>query len=195
MRATETRLPGVILLEPQVFRDERGLFFEAWSRRRYAAAGLNVDFVQDNVSCSRRGVLRGLHYQNPRGQGKLVSVLQGAVFDVAVDLRVDSPTFAQWVGVDLSEGTLRQLYIPEGFAHGFQVTSETAVVAYKCTAHYSPEDERSVKWNDPDIGINWPTGDPTLSAKDASAPLLRETPISDLFGQAPERVQCSQRRS
>ena len=172
MKVTETRLPGVLHFAPRVFRDERGFFVETWKRERYAAAGINADFVQDNVSCSRRGVLRGLHYQNPTPQGKLVSVLQGAVFDVAVDLRADSPTFAQWVGAELSAKNLHQLYVPEGFAHGFLVTSETAVVSYKCTAPYAPEHERSLRWDDPQIGIEWPLAETILSAKDAAAPFL-----------------------
>lgn len=172
MKVTETKLSGVLLFEPRVFRDERGFFLETWKRERYAAAGIDADFVQDNVSCSRRGVLRGLHYQNPMPQGKLVSVVQGTVFDVAVDLRADSPTLAQWVGVELSADNLHQLYIPEGFAHGFLVTSETAVVSYKCTAPYAPEHERSLRWDDPEIGIDWPIRIPNLSPKDASAPLL-----------------------
>lgn len=188
MRVTELRLQGVLLLEPRVPRDERGFFLETWSRERYAAAGLDVDFVQDNVSFSRRGVLRGLHYQNPTPQGKLVTVLQGAVFDVAVDLRVGSPTFADWIGVNLSAGNLCQLYIPEGFAHGFLVTSETAVFSYKCTAPYAPEHERSVRWDDPEIGIEWPTHRPTLSPKDAAAPRLQQVTGDHLFAAKAERT-------
>jgi dTDP-4-dehydrorhamnose 3,5-epimerase len=176
-----TALSGVLLLEPRVFRDSRGFFAETWHRERYAQLGIGAHFVQDNVSFSRRGVLRGLHYQNPSAQGKLVSVLQGEVFDVAVDLRRGSPTFARWVGIELSAENLRQLWIPEGFAHGFVVTSETALFSYKCTEFYRPEHERSLRWNDPEIGIEWPVPEPVLSPKDAEAPLLREVPESSLF--------------
>lgn len=190
MRVTELRLPGVLLLEPRVLRDDRGCFVETWNRERYAAAGLDIGFVQDNVSVSRCGVLRGLHYQNPTPQGKLVSVLHGVVFDVAVDLRVGSPTFAGWLGVDLSADNLRQLYIPEGFAHGFLVTSETAVFSYKCTATYAPEHERSVRWDDPEIGIEWPTDQPTLSPKDATAPRLQQVAADHLFVAKPERIDA-----
>jgi dTDP-4-dehydrorhamnose 3,5-epimerase len=190
MRLTEMRLPGVLLLEPRVFRDGRGFFVETWNRERYAAAGLEVSFVQDNVSSSRRGVLRGLHFQNPTPQGKLVSVLHGAVFDVAVDLRVGSPTFAGWLGVDLSADNLRQLYIPEGFAHGFLVTSDTAVFSYKCTAPYAPEYERSVRWDDPKIGIEWPIDSPILSPKDAAAPRLQQVAADDLFAAKAERIDA-----
>lgn len=184
MKATELSLSGVLLFKPWVFHDERGFFAETWNRERYAAAGLDTDFVQDNVSLSKRGVLRGLHYQNPSAQGKLVSVLQGAVFDVAVDLRVDAPTFKKWVGVELSSENLHQLYVPEVFAHGFLVTSETAVVSYKCTAPYVPEHERSVRWDDPEIGIEWPIAPSRLSVKDGTAPWLRGVPREHLFGAA-----------
>jgi dTDP-4-dehydrorhamnose 3,5-epimerase len=176
MRVIETRLPGVLILEPRVFRDERGHFAEMWQRERYREAGLDLNFVQDNVSVSHRGVLRGLHYQNPQPQGKLVSVLQGAVWDVAVDVRRGSPTFGQWVGVELSGENLRQLWIPEGFAHGFVVTGELAVFSYKCTAYYSPLHDRSLRWDDPRLGIEWPVHSPLLSPKDAQAPLLADTP-------------------
>lgn len=175
MKVTETRLPGVLLVEPHVFRDERGFFLETWQRERYAAAGINGTFVQDNVSLSHRGVLRGLHYQvPPRAQAKLVTVLQGKVFDVAVDLRSGSQTFGEWVGVELSFENMRQLYIPEGFAHGFQALSEAAIFSYKCTDTYSPEHERSLRWNDPEMEILWPIRPPDLSEKDGSAPLLRD---------------------
>jgi dTDP-4-dehydrorhamnose 3,5-epimerase len=174
METIRTRLPGVILFEPQVYRDDRGYFLETWNRDRYAEAGLLTEFVQDNVSFSARGVLRGLHYQYPRPQGKLLTVLQGEIFDVAVDIRVGSPSFGQWEGVVLSAANARQFYVPEGFAHGFVVLSETALVAYKCTDFYQPRSEGSLRWDDPEIGIAWPIAAPTLSAKDQAAPLLRE---------------------
>lgn len=181
MRVIETRLPGVLILEPPVFRDERGHFTETWHRERYRAAGVSDDFVQDNLSFSRRGVLRGLHYQNPAPQAKLVSVLQGEVFDVAVDLRRGSSTFGQWYGVVLSGENLRQLWIPEGFAHGFLVTSESALFSYKCTNFYAPEHERSLRWDDPEIRIEWPMESPVVSPKDARAPLLGDIPRNHLF--------------
>ena len=175
MKVVETKLEGVLILEPRVFEDERGYFFETWNQARYREAGISADFVQDNLSLSHRGVLRGLHFQvPPRAQGKLVSVLQGSVFDVAVDLRTASPTFGQWVGVELSSENLRQMYIPEGFAHGFLVTSESALFSYKCTDVYSPQHERSLRWDDPEIGIEWPVADPILSPKDAAAPTMAE---------------------
>ena len=172
MKVEHTALPGVLILEPKVFGDARGFFMETWNRSRYAEAGLPGEFVQDNVSCSRHGGLRGLHYQRPRAQGKLVHVLEGEVFDVAVDVRVGSPTFGRWVGATLSAQNRRQLWIPPGFAHGFCVTGETALFCYKCTELYAPEHEGSILWNDPAIGIAWPLEHPTLSAKDAAAPPL-----------------------
>jgi dTDP-4-dehydrorhamnose 3,5-epimerase len=177
MNVVETRLPGVLLLEPRVFRDDRGWFLEAWSRTRFEAAGVHAVFVQDNLSYSLRGVLRGLHYQHPTGQGKLVSVLRGEVYDVAVDIRVDSPTFGQWAGATLSAENARQMFIPAGFAHGFLVTGQEALFSYKCTAPYAPGEEGSIRWDDPAIGIEWPlTAPPVLSGKDAAAPLLAEVP-------------------
>ena len=176
MRITETELAGVLLVEPDVYGDARGYFLETWSRARYAAAGLDVDFVQDNLSLSRRGALRGLHFQNPQAQGKLVCVVSGEVYDVAVDVRAGSATFGRWVGVTLSGEDKRQLYVPPGFAHGFCVTSETALFAYKCTRPYSPAAERGVRWDDPDLGIDWPLSDPLLSEKDRTAPRLRDVP-------------------
>lgn len=180
MKTARTRMEGVLLIEPAVFPDERGLFMEAWSRDRYAREGLDVDFVQDNVSLSRRHVLRGLHFQNPVAQGKLVSVLRGAVWDVVVDLRLGSPTFAEWEGFTLREQG-SQLYVPPGFAHGFVVTSDAALFSYKCTAPYSPPNERGLRWNDPDVGVAWPVDAPLLSEKDAAAPLLRDLPAGALF--------------
>ncbi|MBA2669872.1 MAG: dTDP-4-dehydrorhamnose 3,5-epimerase [Gemmatimonadetes bacterium] len=181
MNISETGLPGVLLIEPRVFRDERGWFTETWHRQRYAAAGLDHEFVQDNLSRSRHGVLRGLHFQSPTPQGKLVSVLQGSVFDVAVDLRSNSPFFGQWAGFELSAENGRQIYVPEGFAHGFVVTGETALFSYKCTAPFVPDHDRSLRWNDPTLGIDWPVAAPILSAKDAAAPLLCDIAAGELY--------------
>jgi dTDP-4-dehydrorhamnose 3,5-epimerase len=176
MQITETTLPGVRLIEPKVFGDERGYFMETWNAARYADIGLPQRFVQDNLSYSRRGVLRGLHLQNPNAQGKLVYVLQGEVFDVAVDVRIGSPTFGQTATAILSSDNKRQFYIPPGFAHGFCVTSETALFAYKCTEFYDPKAEASILWNDPALGIDWPVDAPELSAKDAAALALANFP-------------------
>ncbi len=161
-----TKLPGLLRIQPDVYGDARGFFQETWNLRRYTEAGLDRHFVQDNLSYSRRGILRGLHFQNPRPQGKLVYVLEGEVFDVAVDVRADSPTFGQWYGETLSAENHVQLFVPEGFAHGFCVTSEFALFAYKCTDFYNPSAEFSLQWNDPAIGIEWPIESPELSAKD-----------------------------
>ena len=176
MTITETVLPDVLLLEPRLFRDSRGHFAELYRADRYREAGIEEAFVQDNVSVSKRGVLRGLHLQHPHGQGKLVTVLAGSVFDVAVDVRRGSPTFGRWVGYDLSAENGRQLWIPPGFAHGFVVTGEEAVFLYKCTALYAPGSELSVCWDDPALGIDWPVAEPVLSPKDAAAPLLVDIP-------------------
>ena len=176
MQVLATKLPGTVIIEPDVFGDSRGYFLETWNRERYATAGLNVDFVQDNLSFSRRGTLRGLHFQIPRAQGKLVSVLVGEVFDVAVDIRSGSPTFAQWVGVTLSAENKRQFYVPPGFAHGFCVTSDTALFAYKCTELYNAQAETGILWNDPELDIDWPSVEPLLSVKDRHAPRLRDLP-------------------
>ena len=172
MKVTETDLPGVLRIEPQVFGDARGFLYESWSASRYADAGISGPFVQDTVSRSGRGTLRGLHLQHPHGQGKLVDVLVGEVFDVAVDVRVGSPHFGQWCGVLLSESNRCQLYIPPGFAHGFCVVSETALFSYKCTERYHPETEIAVAWNDPDIGFRWPIAAPMLSTKDRAGQTL-----------------------
>ncbi len=176
MHITETTLPGVRLIEPRVFGDERGFFMESWNQARYAEIGIPETFVQDNLSFSRRGVLRGLHFQNPNAQGKLVYVLQGEVFDVAVDIRLGSPTFGKTAVVMLSSENKRQFYIPPGYAHGFCVTSETALFAYKCTKLYDPKCEGSILWNDPALGIEWPVDSPDLSLKDRSAMTLAEFP-------------------
>ena len=169
MKATPLKIPDVVLIEPKVFGDERGYFFESFNQAAFnQAIGYEVQFVQDNHSKSQKGVLRGLHYQlPPKAQGKLVRVIQGEVFDVAVDIRKDSPTFGQWVGVILSAENKRQLWIPAGFAHGFITLSETAELLYKTTDYYAPEYERCIAWNDPEIGINWPLDQtPVLSDKD-----------------------------
>lgn len=173
MNFIKTDIPDVIIFEPKVFGDERGFFLESFNQKTFEeATGLKREFVQDNHSKSSKGVLRGLHYQlPPMAQGKLVRVVQGEVFDVAVDIRKSSPTFGQWVGVHLSAENKRQLWIPEGFAHGFLTLSETAEFLYKTTNYYSPKDERSLRWNDADVGVVWPTMQtpPTLSAKDLNA--------------------------
>ena len=176
MNVLQTDLPGVLIIEPKVFPDPRGFFMESYNREKYIAAGIPLDFVQDNLSFSARGVLRGLHYQKPHAQGKLVCVLQGEVWDVAVDIRYNSPHFGQWTAVSLSADNKRQFYIPPGFAHGFCVLSETALFTYKCTDSYHPECDAGVRWDDPAIGISWPTAQPLLSDKDRNQPLLRDIP-------------------
>ena len=179
MNIVETGLPGVLIIEPRVFGDARGFFLESWNQASFAAAGLSMDFVQDNHSRSARGVLRGLHHQLESPQGKLVRVNQGAVFDVAVDIRRSSPHFGKSVGVELSADNHRMLWIPPGFAHGFLVLSETADFLYKCTTLYHPPSDRGIRWNDPDIGIAWPDVGlaPLLSAKDAVAAQLAAAEI------------------
>lgn len=175
MRFVPTEIPDVIVIEPQVFGDARGFFCETYHQQKYADAGLKVTFVQDNHSRSSRGVLRGLHYQIRQPQGKLLSVMAGEIFDVAVDLRRSSATFGRWVGVNLSAESHRLMYVPPGFAHGFLVLSETADVCYKCTDLYAPEHERTLLWNDPAVGIRWPlTGEPQLSDKDRQGLPLAE---------------------
>ncbi len=181
MNVRRCALEGLLLIEPQVFGDARGFFLESWNQRRYAEAGIGASFVQDNLSLSRRGILRGLHFQNPGGQGKLVSVLEGEVFDVAVDLRRTSPTFGRWEGARLSSQNKHQFFIPPGFAHGFVVLSETALFHYKCTDFYSPQNELTLRWNDPEVGIAWPVQNPTLSEKDGRGLLLRDIPRERLF--------------
>lgn len=172
MQTIETTLPGVLIFEPRRFGDARGFFMETFQAERYAAAGITKPFVQDNLSRSARGVLRGLHLQYPNPQAKLVSVLRGAVLDVAVDVRVGSPTFGKSVAVELSEENGRQLFVPRGFAHGFAVLSESADFFYKCDNLYSPKNEIVVRWCDPALGIDWRIENPTVSARDAAAPLL-----------------------
>ena len=178
MNIIETTLPGVLLIEPKVFGDARGFFLESWNRQTFAELGLDLDFVQDNHSRSARGVLRGLHYQLNEPQGKLVRVVSGAVFDVAVDLRKSSPHFGQWVGSELSADNHRMLWVPPGFGHGFLVLSDTADFLYKTTAYYAPQWDRGVRWDDPQIGVQWPLdGAPTLSAKDQVQPLLKDAEV------------------
>ncbi|MFO1413417.1 MAG: dTDP-4-dehydrorhamnose 3,5-epimerase [Burkholderiales bacterium] len=175
MKVTPTALPEVLLVEPRVFGDDRGFFYESWNRRTFAQAGLDVDFVQDNHSRSRRGVLRGLHYQIEHAQGKLVRAVSGEVFDVAVDLRRSSPNFGKSVSVVLSAANKRMLWVPPGFAHGFVVVSEDAEFLYKTTDYWFPEHERTLLWNDPALGIDWPLdGAPTLAPKDAAGKLLAD---------------------
>lgn len=189
---SQTKLDGTYLFEPDVFGDERGFFMETQNIRRYHDLGLAQSFVQDNLSRSRRGVLRGLHFQEPNPQGKLVYVLEGEVFDVAVDIRLGSPTFGQWESYLLSAENKRQFYIPAGFAHGFCVTSETALFAYKCTELYQPTDEGCIAWNDPLLNIPWPAVQPELSAKDAKGVLLTDFPQDQLPKYRPLSVQARQ---
>ncbi len=176
MKVEQTPIPGVVLIEPKVFGDHRGYFFETWNKARYEDSGIKESFVQDNVSYSTHGILRGLHIQNPNPQGKLVQVLKGEVFDVAVDIRRGSPTFGKWYGALLSADNRRQLYIPPGLAHGFVVTGEDAMFSYKCTDVYNPTGEFTLAWDDPDVGVVWPVKAPTLSAKDKVGLRLRDIP-------------------
>jgi len=181
MEFIPTEIPEVILVKPDLFGDERGFFMETWQRQKFADAGIDYDFVQDNHSCSIKGTLRGLHYQIKHPQGKLVRVIVGEVFDVAVDLRKSSPFFGQWVGEYLSSENKRMLWVPPGFAHGFYVTSDIAEFEYKCTDYYAPEYERSIRWNDSDLAIKWPIEDePILSDKDRYAVFVKE---ADLFSK------------
>lgn len=179
MNVVETAIPGVLIIEPRVFGDERGFFMETWNAAAFAAAGLDLTFVQDNHSRSQKGVLRGLHFQNPGPQGKLVRVASGAVFDVAVDLRASSPTFGQWVGVELSAANKRMFWVPEGFAHGFLTLEDDTDFLYKCTAPYAPQSEFTLAWNDPAVGIAWPVDglEPLVSDKDARGLALADVPV------------------
>ena len=176
MKVIETALPGALIIEPQVFGDARGFFYESYNEAKYRAAGIDHHFVQSNVSRSARGVLRGLHYQWPNPQGKLVSVLEGEVYDVAVDIRRGSPTFGQSVGVMLTADNHRHFWVPEGFAHGFCVLSEFATFTYQCTALYDPKADAGIRWNDAALGIDWPLSEPLLSDKDGKTPLLEDVP-------------------
>ncbi len=180
MNVKETKLSGVLVLEPDVFSDERGFFLETWNSTRYENAGIQGPFVQDNASFSKKGVLRGLHFQYPQSQGKLVQVLSGQAVDVVVDIRVGSPTFGHWVSEVISDANHKQIYIPPGFAHGYCVTSQTAVFSYKCTDFYNPETESGIIWNDPDLNIDWPIKEPILSPKDASYSRLKDLPPDKL---------------
>jgi dTDP-4-dehydrorhamnose 3,5-epimerase len=176
MKVIETALPGALVIEPQVFGDARGFFYESYNKAKWVEAGIDVNFVQSNVSRSARGVLRGLHYQWPNPQGKLVSVLEGEVYDVAVDIRRGSPTFGQSVGVMLTADNHRHFWVPEGFAHGFCVLSEFATFTYQCTALYDPKADAGIRWNDAALGIDWPLSEPLLSDKDGKTPLLEDVP-------------------
>jgi dTDP-4-dehydrorhamnose 3,5-epimerase len=177
---TSTDIPEVLLIKPRIFSDNRGHFFESYHVGRYLENGIPARFVQDNISRSKRNVVRGLHYQIGRPQGKLVMVVEGRIFDVAVDLRRGSPTFGRWVGVELSSENCLQIYIPEGFAHGFCTLSETAAVLYKCTDYYAPGEERTIRWDDPALSISWPVFEPILSEKDRSALTLSSMSPKDL---------------
>jgi dTDP-4-dehydrorhamnose 3,5-epimerase len=176
MNIIKTKLPGVLILEPKVFHDDRGYFLETWNSKRYEQTGIPGPFVQDNISFSKKGILRGLHFQYPQSQGKLIQVLSGEVLDVVVDICVGSPTYGQWVGELLSDSNHRQIYVPAGFAHGYCATSEAAIFSYKCTDFYNPATEHGIIWNDPDIGIEWPITQPVLSPKDESYHRLKDLP-------------------
>ncbi|MEI6127129.1 MAG: dTDP-4-dehydrorhamnose 3,5-epimerase [Pseudomonadota bacterium] len=176
LKITKTALPGVVIIKPDVLRDNRGFFMEVYHQKKYADTGLNRTFVQDNYSHSSKGILRGLHFQLKYPQGKLVYVVKGEIFDVAVDIRKGSPTFGRWIGEVLSEENNYQIFIPEGFAHGFCVISETADIIYKCTDFYHPDDDRGVLWSDEQIGITWPFRNPTVSDKDSRHPMLHTMP-------------------
>ncbi|PKO61816.1 MAG: dTDP-4-dehydrorhamnose 3,5-epimerase [Betaproteobacteria bacterium HGW-Betaproteobacteria-18] len=179
MRVVQTAIPGPLIIEPRVFGDARGFFMETWNAAGFADAGLDLTFVQDNHSRSQKGVLRGLHFQNPGAQGKLVRVTRGAVFDVAVDLRASSPTFGQWVGVELSADNNRMFWVPEGFAHGFLTLEDDTDFLYKCTAPYAPQSEHTLAWDDPAVGVAWPVAgiDPIISDKDARGLALGDVPV------------------
>jgi len=180
LKIIETDLEGVFIIEPDVFEDSRGFFMETYHKQRYRDSDIDSVFVQDNLSSSVWGTLRGLHYQHPHAQAKIVQVILGEIFDVVVDIRRGSPTFGQWDGIHLSDKNKRQLFISGGFAHGFCVLSETAYFSYKCTDFYSPDDEGGIKWSDPDIGIEWPVKDPILSHKDNQYPFLKDIPSDRL---------------
>jgi len=181
MRVRETALPGVLIVEPLVFRDARGFFVETWHERRYAEAGIRAHFVQDNHSRSIKGTVRGLHWQERRPQAKLVRVVEGEVFDVAVDIRQGSPTYGRWVSAVLSERDHRMLYIPVGFAHGYCALSDEADFVYKVSAEYAPEQESGILWNDPALAIEWPVAEPVLSAKDLQLPLLASAAVDFVY--------------
>jgi dTDP-4-dehydrorhamnose 3,5-epimerase len=190
MQVIRTDVPDVVVIEPKIFGDPRGFFLEAFQSQRYAEAGIRRPFVQDNLSRSTRGVLRGLHIQNPNAQGKLVTVVRGCVLDVAVDLRIGSPTFARHVSIELSEDNRRQLWVPRGFAHGFVVLSESADFFYKCDEYYSPNDEAVIRWDDPALGIKWGVKEPSISARDAAGRMLAEMTSLPRYG-ANERADIT----
>jgi dTDP-4-dehydrorhamnose 3,5-epimerase len=175
---TKTPLAGVMIVKNRVFEDSRGFFMETYNKNRFESVGLPGDFVQDNHSRSTKGVIRGLHYQYPQWQGKLVRALRGSIYDVAVDVRPDSATRGQWFGIELNDENRLQLYVPPGFAHGFATLSDVAEISYKCTAAYKPEDDFGIVWNDPDIGVEWPVDNPIVSDKDAAAPYFRDIVVS-----------------
>jgi dTDP-4-dehydrorhamnose 3,5-epimerase len=174
MKTHKTELDGVLIIEPKVFCDKRGYFIEIYQRQRYAGVGIRVDFVQDNLSFSKKRTLRGLHYQHPHDQAKLVQVIQGEVFDVVVDIRRESPTFGKWIGQHLSDENNLQIFVPEGFAHGFCVLSDATLFHYKCSDFYAPECEGGILWSDPDVAIDWPLDSPLVSEKDAGFSCLKD---------------------
>ena len=180
MKILPSSLPEILIIEPSVFQDERGFFMETYQQRRYTEAGIESIFVQDNLSCSIRGTLRGLHYQVKQAQAKLIQVIEGAILDVALDIRRGSPNFGQWTSAHLSDENKRQLFLPQGFAHGFCVLSESAQVVYKCTDFYAAEDEGGVLWSDPTLAIAWPISEPLLSEKDSQLPCLADIPSERL---------------
>jgi len=181
LKIIEFKISGLWAFSPRIFSDDRGYFFELWNKNTYKDLGLDVNFVQDNVSFSKHGVLRGLHFQNPQPQGKLITVLDGEIFDVAVDLRASSPTFGMWESIIISSQNRIQFYVPPGFAHGFLVLSNHALVHYKCTDFYCPAAETTLLWDDPDVAINWPLNNPILSKKDLEGSRLKDLPKSKLF--------------
>ena len=182
MKIIPLELEGALIIEPNVFNDDRGYFKETYQDERYKAHGIDVVFVQDNLSYSKKGTLRGLHYQYPHSQAKLVQVIQGEVLDVIVDIRKGSPTFGKWSGVRLTGGNHRQLFAPAGFAHGYCVLSDEAIFTYKCSDYYAPDCQKGILWSDADIGIDWPVEDPVLSEKDRGYPMLKQIAGSDLPG-------------
>ena len=188
MKILSTPLEGVLLIQPDLFKDSRGYFTETYQKQRYATKGIDCSFVQDNLSFSNKHTLRGLHYQLNHPQAKLVYVVKGSILDVAVDIRSGSPSFGQWTGAELSDGNMRQLFIPKGFAHGFCVLSKTAYVAYKCSDFYDPEDERGVLWSDPDIDITWPSSNPVLSLKDKQFLCLKDLSEKSLPTYNPKQI-------
>lgn len=180
MNVHKAELDGVVVIEPDVFNDQRGYFFETYNQNRYQEIGIKSNFVQDNLSFSKKGTLRGLHYQHPHDQAKLVQVIQGEVFDVVVDIRRESPTFGKWIGQYLSDENKKQIFVPEGFAHGFCVLSDTALFHYKCSDFYAPGCEGGILWSDPDVAVDWPLDSPIVSEKDAKLPCLKDI-VEDLL--------------